>query len=77
MPEAYRAATARIDLHTDHCVDANGKAQVNVDGEWTDVPPEKIRPYPSLDMNTHVRAPPAAWGNPKGTIFCVVLGSGE
>lgn len=55
----------------------NGKVQVIIDGEWIDVPKDKILPKPSPDLGTHVCAPyqPNA-SYPKGHIFCVILGAG-
>ncbi len=49
--------------------------QVIVDGEWTNVPPEKIVRTPSPDLGSHVCAPKISNSKPKH-LFCVVLGGG-
>ena len=54
----------------------NGIVQVELDGEWTNVPPEKILRTPSPDLGAHVCAPRHSQGRGKGFMFCVVLGSG-
>jgi hypothetical protein len=55
----------------------NGEVQVEIDGEWTIVPREKILNVPSVDLQSHVCAPSAANGMfPKGYIYCVILGLG-
>jgi hypothetical protein len=53
-----------------------GKIQVQVDGEWTDVPPERIVNTPSPDLGAHVCAPKRMGFSHKALIYCVVLGSG-
>jgi hypothetical protein len=50
--------------------------QVEVDGEWTTVPPNKILNVQPPDLNAHVCAPKQPGLYPKGYVFCVVLGSG-
>ncbi len=50
--------------------------QVEIDGEWTNVPPEKIVKTPSPDLGSHVCAPKQNKKLPKGHIYCVILGSG-
>ncbi len=51
--------------------------QVLVDGEWEDVPPEKILKKTSPDLGSHVCATNEADEYPpKGSIRCVVLGNG-
>jgi hypothetical protein len=52
------------------------KLQVKLDGEWVDVPPDKVLNISAPDMQSHVCAPPKEWGHPHGTIFCVVIGAG-
>jgi hypothetical protein len=50
--------------------------QVEVDGEWTTVPPEKILNAQAPDLGAHVCAPKASSLYPKGYVFCVILGNG-
>ena len=50
--------------------------QVEVDGEWTTVPPDKILNAQAPDLGAHVCAPKASSLYPKGYVFCVILGNG-
>jgi hypothetical protein len=50
--------------------------QVEVDGEWATVPPEKIVKSPSPDLGSHVCAPKHTSLFPKGFVYCAVIGSG-
>ena len=52
----------------------NGQLQVLVDGEWTNVPRDKILNRPSPDMGTHVCAPKT--NKKEKTLYCVILGLG-
>ena len=53
-----------------------GVVQVEVDGEWTPVPVDKILSTPSPDLQSHVCAPKHRYPYTKGYIFCVILGMG-
>lgn len=53
-----------------------GEVQVELDGEWTTVPQNKILNVQPPDLNAHVCAPKQPGLYPKGYVFCVVLGSG-
>lgn len=53
-----------------------GVVQVELDGRWTNVPPEKILKTPSPDLGAHVCAPKHGQFRGSGFIYCVVLGSG-
>jgi len=55
----------------------NGGVEVELDGEWTPVPQNKILNVPSPDLQSHVCAPRASSVFPKGHIYCVVLGAGS
>lgn len=52
------------------------QVQVEVNGEWATVPPDKIVKSPAPDLGSHVCAPKQAGLFPKGFIYCAVIGSG-
>jgi hypothetical protein len=54
---------------------AGEKVQVLIDGEWVDVPPDRILPKGAPDMGTHVCAPPHVKGT-NWIIYCVIIGNG-